>query len=308
MSISSGYTKKAPIGAFFVFVFWLLCPAAIVVACDGLGSTVEGESAGTEEWVQLAYVYDGDTLRLKDGRKIRLLGVNTPELGWPSRHASPRSAQPLSGEAKQAVKDFLAGSKDIRLVYDRERKDRYRRTLAHVYRRDGRNLERYLLALGLAFHIVIPPNLSLAKCLAAAENQARQKNLGVWAESYWQPLLSTRLPVLPNRTAAQQTGFRRIEGRVMSVSSSTRPKTIVNTVWLELEGAIAIRVSVADQQHFITSDNKQYDWMQLLHKRIQVSGWLVNRRAFKGYKTQDRYRPFMVSLRTPFALHILPDD
>jgi len=36
-------------------------------------------SAATEAWVE--YVHDGDTLFLQAGRKVRLLGINTPEVG-----------------------------------------------------------------------------------------------------------------------------------------------------------------------------------------------------------------------------------
>ena len=50
-----------------------------------------------DEYVEVADVHDGDTVRLVDGRKLRLIGFNTPEL---ARDESP--AEPLATEARQA--------------------------------------------------------------------------------------------------------------------------------------------------------------------------------------------------------------
>ena len=110
------------LGLFVVWCVWLL-PAS------GSAGTLSWVS--TERWVSVDYVLDGDTFKTKQGEKIRLLGINTPEI----RHdTSP--AQPFGNAAKRALQDLIAG-KQVRLTFDKEKKDKYGRTLAHAYLRDG---------------------------------------------------------------------------------------------------------------------------------------------------------------------------
>ena len=68
--------RKAPQkGAFFVSVIVVFCfTFECLWARDCQTQTIE-QSAEVE------YVYDGDSLLLKDGRRIRIIGIDTPELG-----------------------------------------------------------------------------------------------------------------------------------------------------------------------------------------------------------------------------------
>ena len=72
--------KKASLwGAFFVSGL-TGAPAALAAACPLL--------PGGQE-VVVRRVVDGDTLRLVDGRSVRLIGVNAPELGKSGGTAQP---------------------------------------------------------------------------------------------------------------------------------------------------------------------------------------------------------------------------
>ena len=72
--------KKAPrVGAFFVGVFWLGAAQAEVY-CPALGGL---------STVQVRQVIDGDTLRLQDGRSVRLIGINAPEIGRKGQSDEP---------------------------------------------------------------------------------------------------------------------------------------------------------------------------------------------------------------------------
>lgn len=82
-------------------------------------------------------VIDGDTLRLPDGRRVRLLSVDTPELG-----------RPCADAARDFARAFVAGG-ELRLVPEQPRRDGYGRLLADV-EVGGRSLSRALLAAGLA--------------------------------------------------------------------------------------------------------------------------------------------------------------
>ena len=66
-------------------------------------------------------VYDGDTLTLVDQRRVRLLGIDTPELD---------ENQPFAKEAKDYTK-LRCFQRSVWLVVDGE--DHYGRLLAHVF-------------------------------------------------------------------------------------------------------------------------------------------------------------------------------
>nr|MBA3380320.1 hypothetical protein [Actinomycetota bacterium] len=54
--------------------------ASVLVAITLVAAPLSGATAADESGV-VASVYDGDTLSLSDGRRVRLLQIDTPELG-----------------------------------------------------------------------------------------------------------------------------------------------------------------------------------------------------------------------------------
>lgn len=83
-----------------------------------------------------ATAVDGDSIRLRNGREVRLLGIDTPEWGtcgfWPARDRMAR---------------LVVGG--VRLAH-RSGTDRYGRILAYVRTRDGRDAGTVMLRRGLA--------------------------------------------------------------------------------------------------------------------------------------------------------------
>lgn len=91
-------------------------------------------------------VVDGDTIYLDNGKKIRFVGVNTPERGVTGYQAS-----------KEFVKKFCL-NKEVGINRDDKKyTDKYGRTLAVVIV-DGKNLNEMLLKEGLAEVMYIPPS------------------------------------------------------------------------------------------------------------------------------------------------------
>ena len=88
-------------------------------------------------------VIDGDTIVLESGEKVRLIGVDTPEL-----HHPKKPVQYYAKEAKEFTKSLVEG-KDVRLKYDWQRKDKYGRTLAYVYLKDRTFLNIEIIKQGL---------------------------------------------------------------------------------------------------------------------------------------------------------------
>jgi len=125
-------------------------------------------------WVQVGRIYDGDTFQTRSGEKIRLLGINTPEIA----HASS-PAQPMGYEATEALRHLIAG-KVVRLAFDKQRHDVYQRTLAQVYLRNGDWVNAKMVELGMAHVYTFTPNLRWAAELTAREQQARRDKRGIW--------------------------------------------------------------------------------------------------------------------------------
>jgi len=88
-------------------------------------------------------VVDGDTLLLKNGARVRLIGADTPETVKPDH-----PVEPWGPEATAFTKDFVRGGK-VRLEFDQTRKDKHGRFLAYVWVGD-RMLNEELIRAGLA--------------------------------------------------------------------------------------------------------------------------------------------------------------
>src|SRR5512143_1229238 len=128
-------SQRAPQkGALFVSIY------TVILWVIGLHSlTAQGGECPadrTDEEVRVAFVYDGDTVRLDDGRKIRLAGINAPEVA-----KQEQSAEPLANEARAYVSHLFDKDRRVRLRFEHERQDRYGRLLAHLFLQDGSSVE-----------------------------------------------------------------------------------------------------------------------------------------------------------------------
>jgi endonuclease YncB( thermonuclease family) len=91
-------------------------------------------------------VIDGDTVRMGNGERIRLLDIDAPEL-HPGRvgHDGP-FPEPGAVEAYKALREMCEG-RVVRV--ERHGRDRYGRTLAKLYLPDGTDVSEALLRRGL---------------------------------------------------------------------------------------------------------------------------------------------------------------
>ena len=94
---------------------------------------------------RVEWVPDGDTIHLEDGRRVRLLGIDTPEMG---RDGGPD--QYYARESRDYLRRLI-GDRPIRLEADNQGPDRYGRLLAYVFLADGRMANEVLVEEGLAF-------------------------------------------------------------------------------------------------------------------------------------------------------------
>lgn len=137
-------------------------------------------AARAEERAVVTRVADGDTIAVRQGERtvtVRLIGVDTPELGHRARPGAP--PQPYAREAAAWVRARIDG-RQVRLEYDRERLDRYGRTLAYVFLADGTFLNRELIRHGYARAYTRFP-FRYRKQFVADEAEARAAKRGLWA-------------------------------------------------------------------------------------------------------------------------------
>ena len=121
-------------------------------------------------------VIDGDTLELEGGERVRLIGVDTPELHHPEK--------PVEYFAREAAAftERLCEGKPVRLEYDRETEDRYGRTLAYVYLEDGTFVNAEIIRQGFGFAYTRFPFAYLEE-FRALERAARENQRGLWADT-----------------------------------------------------------------------------------------------------------------------------
>ena len=132
---------------------------------------------GAEDAV-VRHVIDGDTIELSDGRLVRYIGLDTPELRRRVGDGWVEDPEPFGREAKEANRRLVEG-RSLRLEYDAQTHDRYGRWLAYVFV-DGRMVNAALLEDGYAQLLTIPPNVKYAQQLRRAAREAREARRGLW--------------------------------------------------------------------------------------------------------------------------------
>jgi micrococcal nuclease len=233
--------------------------------------------------IAVTRVQDGDTLKLADGRSVRVLGINAPEIT-----VGQKRGQPLGKESLVNAQQFVArAGGEVRLGFDAERRDHYGRSLAHVYDKSGRSLAAEQIRAGMAFQVSVPPNRAEESCLAAIEVRTRKNPTGVWRSSYWNSFPSTSLTLA-------DTGFRLVRGRVARVD-------VNSSVWIEFDGELVAQIKKSDWPGFRYSTA---DWQALKGKTLEVRGWITARKD-RGNSGKRRFKPLMMGVRTPSSLKVL---
>lgn len=146
-----------------------LLPLVLVLVSAAACTGAARADAGPPGWVDrhVTRVVDGDTFVLSGKQRVRLAGVNCPEID-----------EPLGLEARAFAMQF-ALRRDVRI--DESRSDRYGRLVSDV-RVDGKSLSEAIVDAGLGHVFLIPPvDAAAAGPLLAAQDRARAAGRGVWA-------------------------------------------------------------------------------------------------------------------------------
>lgn len=205
-----------------------------------------------DETVSVVHVYDGDTVKLDDGRRIRFIGLNTPELGH-----GKEPDQPLAAEGRSSLEHLLGPQSRVGLRFDSQNSDKYGRLLAHGYVANGHeSLTAAMLRQGSGTLIVVPPNLWNWECYAAAEAEARRAQVGIWALPEFKPKPVSALP-------SKFNGYAIVHGRVERIGRSR------DALWINLDARFAVRIRRADLEHF-----RGINFDQWSGRTVQARGWI----------------------------------
>ena len=264
-------------GRFFVSACFCLFSLTSSAEEDALEKYALAPSCSTTEFdgaVTIKHVIDGDTVVLTDERRVRLIGINTPEIS-----RDDRPAEIGADQAHDYLRRLLKTNPEIGVVYDKERTDKYKRTLAHLFLKDGINIQALLLKRGLATPLIIPPNLAHLDCYENSAEFARSQQIGLWALKQYQPT-----PV--NSLSINDLGYRIITGNVIRIGESR------SATWINLANNLALRITKEDLPHFPDNTIKN-----LMGKHITARGWL--------YYTNGEFR---MQIRHPVDINIKGHD
>lgn len=148
---------------------WLIIFVVVFALLVAIGLAETDVATGT-----VRFVIDGDTIILADGRTVRYIGIDAPEID----HEDQR-AQPFAYEAMR-FNEGIVGKQNVQLEFDRQRRDRYGRLLAYVFTTDGRLAAEAILSAGLAHVLPLRPNLKYGERLLAVQRLAMESGAGKW--------------------------------------------------------------------------------------------------------------------------------
>ncbi len=168
-----------------IFVIALL----VLPLASGFSFTIPFGTSCNYSDILVKRAVDGDTLLLENGERVRLIGIDTPEMHESDKlyKDSQRSQegvstiQKLGRRAYEFTKGLVEG-KRVSLEFDVEKRDKYDRLLAYVYLKDGTFINARILEQGYASLMTFAPNVKYADLFLKLYRQARENRRGLWGE------------------------------------------------------------------------------------------------------------------------------
>lgn len=219
-----------------------------------------GLTAGEKEYV--SSVVDGDTVILKSGAQVRLVGIQAPKLPLGRKDFEP---WPLGDEAKTALA-ALTLHRNVRLFNSKSRQDRHGRILAHlIVETPGSDLvwaEQHMLEVGLARVYSFADNRLCVENMLRFEREARARHLGMWSDAFYD--------IRPQWQSGRYLGtFQLVEGKVLDVAE------VRTGVYLNFEENwredFSVFIARRDLRRF---GGKEHELANLKGQWIRVRGWL----------------------------------
>jgi endonuclease YncB( thermonuclease family) len=218
--------------------------------------------------VEVAAALDGDTLRLSDGRELRLAGVEAPQpdLPRPGSTGGTHDAAAIAAAAdaaRQALAELAAG-RSVTLYYDQRRNDRYGRVVAQVVAPADVWVEAALLRRGLVRVHTARDVAAGAADLLQTEAEARSARRGLWALAAYQVRT-------PQDLSRWLDSFQIVAGRIAGSHRSP------GRLWLEFaggRGGPALEIAIPSAANRLFRAAKLNPTTALVGADVRVRGWL----------------------------------
>lgn len=152
-------------------------------------------------------IVDGDTIKLSDNSKIRLIGIDAPDK---SECYYKKSKNQLSS---------LIKNKKAKLVYDEDKYDAYGRQLAYVYNKN-KFINRLMVLKGYASVFTVAPNDKKENVLLKAQDTAQFHKRGIWG--HCDGFMDNEAPIV----SASPTGINFTSSVTVSLNSDDGDATI----------------------------------------------------------------------------------
>jgi micrococcal nuclease len=157
---------------------------------SGTEDTIFGTDtiSSTEPTITCTAVIDGDTFRLETGQKVRLIGIDAPEL-----------LQPGGDKSREYLAHLILG-KNITLEKGYQDRDKYSRLLRFVYI-DDVCINEEMIRQGYAEARYLFSDDLVREYYIQLEIEAETAKAGLWSDNIFQPRSQvnwdTALPVIP---------------------------------------------------------------------------------------------------------------
>lgn len=139
----------------------------LVLLCLATGAAC-ADAQSRDDRCTVASLADGDSFRCRDGRRVRLLGIDAPE-----------NDQPAGAAARASLARLMPPGTSVRLETDVQPRDRFGRVLAYAWRGERMVNEQQIRA-GMAMLLTYAPNVRYVEQLRTAQRAARAARAGLW--------------------------------------------------------------------------------------------------------------------------------
>lgn len=250
MTTSINQSQRATRPSIFSHVTWLLNLGRYSLFAASLLAipTTQADVPLEQSWHSVKHVYDGDTVTLNNGERVRLLGINTPEI---KNRYKRGEAGGLT--AKRWLKNQVK-NRSVRLEKDRTKRDKYNRLLAHLFTKEGLHINLEMVKMGLAIVNIHPPNFNHQRALLNAQEKAEIDRRGLWKLATYQPR-----PILKLKHHKFR-GWGRFTGIPLALKKGKKFERLI------FSKTISLRIPQKNKALFLPLE-------QYIGKKLEIRGW-----------------------------------
>ena len=179
---------------FVLLLILFLLPLGIycshTITSDSLSKiSIPFGKSSTYDDILVKRAVDGDTLVLENGERVRLIGIDTPEMHESGKLYKDskrtgmdiRTIQALGKRSYEFVRPLLENQR-VRLEFDVVKRDKYGRLLAYVFLKDGTFANAEIVKQGYASLMTYPPNVKYVDLFKQLYKEARENKRGLWGK------------------------------------------------------------------------------------------------------------------------------